>query len=191
MKSNKLLILIFIYSFVVLTGCNIHPTDYEKDVEDNVKLYVAEAYFIYDRIVINNNISQIFGEAYDALSLLGLRGIDIDMDNFDDFNDRLTELWMSEENMTYKEALENATEWTETDYDSHYATQILEYYNGTSIVLSDYQLIKDTETKRIWKFKELNSDILFTFTFDIESNTYMIEPIEDSFYNFIKKRVNL
>ncbi len=186
-KLNSSVVIVFL---LTLIGCSdITPNDYEKEVEDNVKCAIALADFIVE-------ISQEDPKLHLQASLMGLSenkklsnvivGISSGDIDLEDFGNSIDETYKVSKK-SYKEVLKNATTWTEPEYYDEIAKQVLKHYSELDIKVSDYKEIKNNDKEQIWSFKELQTGIEFIFTYDKNKNGYSVEPLQNSWMNYIEK----
>ncbi len=187
MKQRFTLIILFF--IVLLTSCSVKPYEYDSQVEDAVKYNIA--FCDYCAEVINKNIqaANIFGELYTLAALTG-GGLEGKMEELDEFDTSIEKEYYSIDTATYKSTLEYVSTWTEYEYYYEFASRILDIYTGINVSLSDYQLVKDSPDKKVWSFKELNTDLQFLFIYSKETKRYKIEALNTSLEKYIKKQIN-
>lgn len=163
---------------MLFQACDValSPKDYESEIEDAAKFYIAEA----------NLLVNLADEGKElAIDLLGKDG---------GVEDKILEL-CEKPDYSFRRAVSEVSQWKGTFGKTTFANiakRWLKLYDETEIILTEYELIKSTSQKKIWQFKELNSDIDFTFTFEIENDNrkYTIAPLENSFVKYLDSKID-
>lgn len=178
---KKLYIGIFAMLTVMTISCegiiNV-PEQYEEEIQDAVKFYIAEATYIIDL-------------AQNPLFAMASLFVSEDMEEMvDKMESEFIDLYENND-MSYRQALEFVAQQNESDFQDD-AQHILEYYNSLNVVLSDYKSYSTKVDHKSWTFKELHSGIEFVFEVrNLQSDTpiWLCSPVEESYINYFTKAV--
>ena len=149
------------------------PLAHQSEIEDLVKFEVA----FYNVII----------DQYEYFCFLGF-GWNSYLDKMDEFRVEMYEFWLKDDTSSnaFKKILFDVSEMSTYKYDK-IAKDVCKAYNELSVVLSEYTEIPTSSETRIWKFKEIYSDIEFIYTENKESGDWSCEPDEKSIERYIKK----
>ncbi len=186
MKKHICIIGILLNLFLNACSPAITPSNYEKEVEDAVKFEISELNYLIELIE--------YGAQNSLIVSWGLENwINGEMEKFDRLETKINEIYVKKQNATYKMVLSGLLQQAKGKKkykEIEDATKrMLEIYRETSITLTNYEEIKNSTDKRIWKFKELNTGLVFTFTYDKKSESYSVESIEISAKNYMKQNL--
>ncbi len=156
------------------------PYLYTKEIDDAVKFYVAEVdYFIAAANSLPKENGADVISTYDDLC-----------EYDDDMMGALDEIYVGDDDITYKEVLERVSVLDGSRYAVD-AADILERYNAVKIDLSKYERNDVKSGYENWVFVDKNSGIKFIFELATESGkkVWNCYPDEESYMEYINDRV--
>ncbi len=178
MKLNKTLstviATIFAASFMLFSSCSSTPNIYQEEIEDVVTCNVAALDYMLDLMSgpdANVHLAAFENESHILLETLAA----------------IEEEWIDDEKATYHDIL---VDWS-TDNDEYAETcaNILEYYNSTNIVLSDYHALRASSDSKKWSFTEKETDIEFIFEHH-DNDTWECYPLDASVDEYMLNNIN-
>lgn len=168
MKTFITLILGFITTFLSLSSWRPSPEQYEEEIRDCVKLFLAEAKYLSSN------------------PLLLLRRA-INPQYFDELSDQIWEIYGENSDMNLRDVLVCLANDESSEYQND-ARKICNLYDDMQIDLSDYSLTYDSTTAKSWTFTELHSGVEFIFEIEISDDCYC-NPIEESLTSYVERLV--
>lgn len=178
--------------FVACDGLTTHlvtPKLYQTEIEDYVTFEVSLMDVMikeyHDLNEYSNSVTFLYG--FDSGSEYIWEAY---YKNMDIFESAMLDLWLKKKNdnseVGFKELLTMVSETPNHKY-TKVAMDVLESYNTTNIILSEYKEIPTSSDGRMWHFKELNTGIVFTVKIDPMLN-WEIDVDEDSIERFFLKK---
>ncbi len=179
-KSIVSRVLLIILSFFVITSCQ-SPELYEEEITDVVKFNIAEINYFVEKI---NELAEQLSNPFVTEFMAGAYALGHDpIDELEEeallFEEAANTLFIG--GMTYHQALEALAKEAKTE-NKEIAVAVLDNYNSTSVVLSDFVLVSDGSNQKTWSFKEIRTGIefLFTIEFGADEDVWMCEVVERS-----------
>ncbi len=169
---------------LLLSSCSttISPSDYEKEVEDAVKFKISELNYLIETIEKGTKNSFIVSWGLESW-------INEKIEVLDNLETKINELYVKKQDATYNiiltDFLKQAKGKKKYKKVEKATKRMLEIYRETPITLTNYKEIKNSRNKTIWKFMELNTGLVFTFTYHKDSYSYTIDAIEISTKNYM------
>lgn len=146
---------------------NSRPENFQEEIEDYVKFTVSEINYTIDNVFVVYFSSSRF-------------------DAFDDEIRRIT--YIDNSKNSYEKALYRMANNTNNQFND-IAKSLLNEYQNTRVVLSDYRKIPTSSQTMVWEFTEINTGILFQFS--IDEKTYAIKVDDDSAQRYLEKNLGL
>ena len=159
---------------ILICSCNdfsaylaSHPKNYQNEIEDYVRFTVSETNFIVDNFI----------------------DIVLSSSSFEAFNDEIHKIAHNDNSKkSYEKALSRVANNANNQYND-IAKQLLNEYQKTMVILSDYRKVPTSSQTMVWEFTEINTGILFQFSIDEQS--YGIKVDDDSIERYLEKNLGL
>jgi hypothetical protein len=173
-----------IYLFMVgcalaLTSCQFFatPKAYEAEIKDYVKFELAMLDYAKAEFTEGTQAAQavswLFGDKLADLAVMGLVEEINQMEYY--FVEKRTDADNFEQVLQAEIASGEQSDYAEE------AEKLLKYYNQQIVALSEFERQTEwSDMVEVWTFSEVRSDLDFVFTYDCDSEKFLIEVEEDS-----------
>ena len=104
------------------------------------------------------------------------------------FETSINELWNQTENESGYHLVLSQVAQDPTNKWNKMAKKTLERYEEISVVISEYQKVETASDIKLWKFQELNTGLIGTFSVDTDNKWYC-ELTESSMKKFLRKSI--
>ena len=190
-KSKKVLVLLMLVASLFVVSCDLgirraeSPKDYQTEIEDCVKFEIS---------VCNVMIKQYAGLFEDnmfvAMTANDFGGLysyawDEYCKRIDEFEKTMDELWYAEEIQEGYSSVLQKVAGVSGEF-QYLAEKVLEEYNTTSVIISEYTQLATSSDIIVWRFQELNTGIFFRFYLD---DSWTCESEEASITRYLKKYI--
>ena len=146
---------------------NSRPENFQEEIEDYVKFTVSEINYTLDNILV----------------------VYLSSSRFDAFEDEIRKMaHIDNSKNSYEKALSRVANNTNNQYND-IARDLLNEYQNTRVVLSDYRKVPTSSQTMVWEFKEITTGILFYFS--INEKEYIIEVNDDSMQSYMEKILDI
>jgi hypothetical protein len=187
MKKQVVLTALSLLLFASCGNLLVSPNTYQEEIEDVVKYNIAVAMVMSDKYSELENAAEsaslFWGEEF--TSFAHKKSWEKYCDSIDNFEDSINELWnQTEEGAGYQTAL-NQVSQDQTNIWGKLAKKTLGKYNDINVVISEYQRVETSTDAKIWKFTELNTGLIGTFSVDNDGkwNCDITETSIEEFFN--------
>ena len=190
MKKIIIFIIIVVVALIVIPFNSV-PKEYEDDIIDNVRYHIASANYMIDEI---NELSKLSNSEFGGLvtsflelaSLSGESYYEILNDKVANLEEVLEDIYLSNDTITLGESLVIISKGKDK-HQAEIADKILEYYNRTTPILSDYDLVSNSGNQETWQFSEIVTSLEFLLTIisDEDNEGWQILPVQDVLEQYI------
>ena len=144
-----------------------HPKNYQSEIEDYVRFTISEINYIVDNAFV----------------------VYLSSSRLDAFDDEIRIIAQDDSSKnSYEKALSRVANNTNNQFND-IAKKLLNEYQNTRVILSDYKKIPTSSQTMVWEFTEINTGILFHFSSDEQSYAIMVD--EDSAEMYLQKSLGL
>lgn len=177
---------------LLFTGCNVlvSPKVYQEEIEDVVKFNIAVLQMMSDTYSKNENEAEVSSWIWggELTSYAFEHWWEKYCDSIDAFETSINELWNQTENESGYHLVLSQVAQDPTNKWNKMAKKTLERYEEISVVISEYQKIETASDIKLWKFQELNTGLIGTFSVDTDNKWYC-ELTESSMEKFLRKSI--
>lgn len=163
-----------------------NPKTYQNEIEDCVRFEVAGVNCIINEVNSYSHLSSL--EKAFIVELGGLNVIEKRFSDLGGLDDEINNMVHNNTSLSYEKALSLVANNTNNQY-SDLAKKMLDEYEKTRIVLSDYRKISTSSQTMVWEFTEINTGILFRFSLDEKG--YAIDGDSDSVERYFERNCNI
>lgn len=185
----KLIYVFLVTAFLTSSCANLYgPEDFEEEIQDAVQYYVSLSNLVIETRNDGANAALFIGR----LAEIGMQS---QLTFLDSLESQILTLYESKSEYSYRDAIVDISKWRGSENKLKYskaANELLKIYDATTVSITDYQLVKSSTKKKTWQFKELNTDIIFTFELidcDKENMTYFISPLDNSWQRYFESQL--
>lgn len=207
----KKLLLIGLVVCVALTACqssSVSPKDFQRDVEDILRYRIALMNVMiqdYSEMANQNMIEEALSDM--TIALTGKSVQEMKMEAYNDsirgFTTEIDEvgnaivasedyylenMFKEEDRIGYREVLRFLSNDSSNKY-SALASRVLDEFNKTLVLLSEYTEVETSSNYRLWNVSELNTDIKCQVVYNLESKEWDCRPDATSVERYMTKHV--